>query len=187
MKRTEERGFTLVEMLIVVTISAILLAIGVPSMRSFLERNAVSGQVNTLMGTIALARSEAVKRNGRVVVCRSENADSSDSPSCSGTDSDWKTGWITFLDRDGNGAYDAAQGDVLLKVQAAFGDSGGINKSGASVLRFRNTGLLATSGSTFTFRSASQTAARQQCVTVSTTGRARTVKSGESGCQVGVP
>jgi type IV fimbrial biogenesis protein FimT len=190
MERTGKNGFTLIEMLVVIAISAILLAIGVPSMNSFLERNAVSGQVNTLLGTVALARSEAIKRNGPVTVCRSENAETSDTPSCAGSGSnDWKIGWMTFLDRDGNGAFDPTQGDVLISVQGAFGDSnsGGIRKNATNTLRFRNTGLLSSSSTTFTFQSASKTPSRQQCVTISATGRARLIASGKSGCEVNTP
>ena len=179
MERIGRNGFTLIEMLVVITISAVLLGIGVPSMKSFLERNAVSGQVNALLGTLALARSEAVKRNGPVTICRSDNAESNDTPSCASSGNNWKSGWIAFLDRNGNGAYDPAQGDVLISVQGPFGDnnSGGISKNATNTLRFRNTGLLVGVGTTFTFESASKTPDRRRCIAVSATGRARVISN----------
>jgi type IV fimbrial biogenesis protein FimT len=63
-----ERGFTLIEALVVLSIVAIVLAIGAPNL-SFLiaSMNARSASFD-LIGDLALARSEAIKRNGVVTV-----------------------------------------------------------------------------------------------------------------------
>jgi prepilin-type N-terminal cleavage/methylation domain-containing protein len=67
------RGFTLVELLVVMTISAILIAAAVPSFVWFMATSRTSDSTNTLLAGLQLARSEAIRRNMVVVVCRSLN------------------------------------------------------------------------------------------------------------------
>ena len=44
MKKTGTSGFTLIEMMVVISITAILVALAIPSMRDMAERNAIAGQ-----------------------------------------------------------------------------------------------------------------------------------------------
>lgn len=74
-------GFTLLEMLVVVTLLAIGLAIVTPSFRSFLDGQLVKGMAYDLTADLLLARSEALKRNATVQVRYS--------------DSSWSSGWTT--------------------------------------------------------------------------------------------
>ena len=75
--RTDQKrattGFTLIELLVVIAISAILLAVGVPSFSYMIDRNRVAGEVNEMLADLALTRSEALARRGRVIMCRSTN------------------------------------------------------------------------------------------------------------------
>src|SRR5687767_13538734 len=57
------RGFTLVELIITVAILAVLMAVGVPSFRAFVQNQKVKSASFELMSALVLARSEAVKRN----------------------------------------------------------------------------------------------------------------------------
>jgi type IV fimbrial biogenesis protein FimT len=83
------RGFTLIELLVSLTVAGILFAIAVPAFRSFLQNDRDTGQINSLVGSLGYARSEAVKRasaNG-VAIC----------PSADGQNCDlgpWTEGWI---------------------------------------------------------------------------------------------
>lgn len=183
MKKVGASGFTLIEVMVVVSITAILLTLGIPSMRSLIERNAVSGQVNAFIGSATLARSEAIKRNANVVMCRSANADTTDTPTCTNSGTDWKSGWIVFLDRNADGQFQLAQGDVVLRVQGAHTDSGGIEQNAFRKLRFRNTGLLSTGASQFTFNSVSLTADQQRRICVLITGRARLIDNAIDQCE----
>ncbi|MEQ8231741.1 MAG: GspH/FimT family pseudopilin [Gammaproteobacteria bacterium] len=90
-----QRGFTIIELMAVVAVLGILLAIGVPSFRALLADNRIVSQLNQFSSTLALARSEAVKANRRVVVCPS-----TDGASCA-SGVDWDVGWISFIDRGG--------------------------------------------------------------------------------------
>ncbi|MEG0920754.1 MAG: GspH/FimT family protein [Comamonas sp.] len=175
-------GFTLIETMIVIAIIAILAMIGMPAMKSMVERNAVAGQVNSMIGALTIARSEAIKRNASVVMCRSADAEITSTPKCS-TGSNWESGWLVFVDRDGNRQFSAANGDVLLRVQGEFKDSGGISQYGRAItLVFRGTGILQSNPTGFTFASVSQTSSQQRKVCVGKTGRARSTRDDMDFC-----
>jgi type IV fimbrial biogenesis protein FimT len=92
MKR--HQGFTLIELMTSLTVAGILAAIAVPAFNSFLQNDRDTGQVNSLVGSLSYARSEAVKRastNG-ITVCQSL-----DSVNCDA--GPWTEGWIvTYID-----------------------------------------------------------------------------------------
>ncbi len=87
-----QAGFTLVELLVALAVAAILLAVGVPSFRSTIASNRLTSTTNDLVGTLAQARSEAIKRGTRVTVCMS-----ADGEKCAQTGT-WAQGWISFVD-----------------------------------------------------------------------------------------
>lgn len=64
--RAAARGFTIVEILVVLGVSSILMAIAVPTMRSFIENSRIRAASESLQNGITLARNEAVRRNERV-------------------------------------------------------------------------------------------------------------------------
>jgi len=120
-KNPGARGFTLIELLIVLTIAAVLLAIGMPSFRDFVRETRAGSAMGTLNADIQLARSEAVKRNSRVLLCARASATSS---SCIGAPSTsaWMNGWLVCYDRNSDGACDAstAAEPNPIKVQGAL-------------------------------------------------------------------
>lgn len=186
-KKAANRGFTLIEILVVVSIVAVLLGLGVPSMREAIERNTVSGHINTFIGGLRYARSEAIRAGVPVVMCQSINAETS-APTCAAAGGDgWARGWLIFVNRDldaGN-VYSAAGGDTLLKAQGALSGSGGIAQvSGATVTKFvfRPTGLLSAGASSYTFNSASLASTQQRLVCISMQGRARILTDSFAAC-----
>ena len=107
-------GFTLIELMITISIAAILLAIGIPSMRDMIQQNRLTGNVNEFVAANMLARSEAIKRGTPVTLCRSVNAESaSGSNACSGTAGDWNTGWIVVVPND-----DSPKNEILARQRA---------------------------------------------------------------------
>ncbi|UCE32509.1 MAG: GspH/FimT family pseudopilin [Burkholderiales bacterium] len=65
---THASGFTLVEMLITMAIFAILTATALPSLKDFVANQRVRSVATDLHTSLLRARSEAIKRNGNVVV-----------------------------------------------------------------------------------------------------------------------
>jgi type IV fimbrial biogenesis protein FimT len=104
-------GVTLIELMVVLAISAILLAIGVPMMSTFVDRNRVATQVNELIADIALTRSEALARRGRVILCRSADPTAAGAQ-CDAAATDWNSGWIVFVDNTAAGDPDPFQRDT---------------------------------------------------------------------------
>ena len=64
--RGHERGFTLIEMMIAVTVTGILLVLAVPALRGVLENTRIRANAESLKYGMDLARQEAVRRNTQV-------------------------------------------------------------------------------------------------------------------------
>ncbi|WP_082458222.1 GspH/FimT family pseudopilin [Methyloglobulus morosus] len=85
-QRSKTLGFTLLELMITITIAAILVGIAVPNFMSVIQSNRLTTSANAFVTAMNLARSEAIKR-GQIVVVREIG-------------SDWKNGWQVFVDID---------------------------------------------------------------------------------------
>ena len=88
-------GFTLVELLIVVSIMAILVAMSVPSFSRIVLNQQISDERQTLYDGLRLARAEAVRRAAMITLCKSSNAQT-----CGGTGATWDQGWLIFVDQN---------------------------------------------------------------------------------------
>ena len=107
-------GITIVELVVSLAVVAILVTSGVPAFSNFIQSNRLGKSSFDLFVTINLARSEAVKRRTRVVLCRTANPMAT-TPSCGGTPNTWTTGWLVFASGDGNNTYEVAT-DTLLGI-----------------------------------------------------------------------
>ncbi len=96
------RGFTAVELMVTMSVLAILAAMAVPSYHALQKRSQVDAALHLLTSHFASARIAAITHNVPVVVCPSQG---------DGTcrqDSDWSKHWLTFRDPDGNRQPDEA-------------------------------------------------------------------------------
>lgn len=82
-KSSHERGFSLMELLISVSIMVILATIGIPSFVSYTATQDSKRGAQTLYASLLTARAEALKRNANVYVHAN-----------GGNSSDWGNGWI---------------------------------------------------------------------------------------------
>jgi type IV fimbrial biogenesis protein FimT len=118
--RRRRSGFTLIELIMTITVGAILLAIGVPSFKYVTSANRASSEINALLGDMQFARGEAIKEGVTVTICAAANG----APPCLGTTA-WQSGWIVFSDFAGTGVFGGT--DVLLKMQKTFSSTDVLN------------------------------------------------------------
>lgn len=101
-------GFTTLELMITLSIGAILATIAVPSYQSMMVQSRLTTQLNEFLTAIHYSRSEAVKRGMRVTMCKSSSGDA-----CA-TGSSWQDGWLIFSDSGTVGTIDGT--DQILRV-----------------------------------------------------------------------
>jgi type IV fimbrial biogenesis protein FimT len=135
---TTQRGYTLIELMITITVLGLLLGVAVPSFLDTVRNNRLITQNNEFIGSLNVARSEALKRSGSVSVCASV-----DQLTCSGS-TNWSTGWIVFNDANANGILDAGDGlNPLLQATGAAPPEFTMNAT-RSFVRFAPSGMAAT-------------------------------------------
>lgn len=136
MKLGRSKGFTLLELLVTITVAAVILGLGVPSFRSVIQNNRATTHTNDLVTALNLARSEATRRAAAVTVCSSTNG-----VACSASN-DWSTGWIV-VDNANNvlrawpersGGANVVTGNV---AQLRFLARGSLAGGGAPLLQVR--------------------------------------------------
>lgn len=94
------RGFTLVELLMSLAIAATLVFAGVPAYQHWLGQYQLNNQAQFMAGAFNEARSEAIRRNLRVTLCKTRDGSTCDE------DARWEQGWIMFVDQNENGDLD---------------------------------------------------------------------------------
>jgi len=94
------RGFTLIELMIAVGLSALLLSMAVPALNTFTTNARQTAAINDFVASMHIARSTAITTNFRVTVCASAGGANCEAVS-------WDQGWIVFGDRDSDQAVDA--------------------------------------------------------------------------------
>lgn len=178
------RGFTLIELMVVIALVAVIVGLAVPSFARLASAAAISSGVNQFLADMRFARSEAVRRGGGVVLCRSDDPESSDAACSASPDiQGWASGWIIFHDRDGNGQRNSDED--LLRVQARHSGIDTIATGGTPTLfRFAATGRLLAPGpvASLQFGGSNLQPDIRRVVCVNAGGRARIAGDGTATC-----
>ena len=174
-------GFTLVELISAVGVMAILAALAMPSIARIVDSTRLTAISNDFLSSVYLARSEAVKRNRPVGLCKSATG-----VSCTSTGG-WEQGWIVFHDPNNNGSADAGEA-VVHHTQAlpqGFKLSGNLNVAKyISFTPFGRTRMVsgAFQAGTLTLCKANGTEIGAREIVINHVGRARVNKRSISAC-----
>ena len=133
------RGFTLLELIIVLIISMLLITIGIPGFTTLIQNNRLTSVASTIQNNLTFARSQSVSLMNYVTVCPLQNN------SCS---NNWITGFDVFIDGDQSKTYNS--GDVLLKSGDSFNSNDTLVFPG-SAITFTPDGQITGSSATFRY------------------------------------
>lgn len=169
-------GFTLVELMVVITIVAILMGLGAPSYRYVTNSNRISAEVNGLLGDLQFARSEAIKEGGTVTVCPPDKT----LTTC-GNSNTWDQGWIVT-------SLNVTPG--VLRVQKPFATTQDtfVATGGQTAITFDRNGfasaqpVLLNGSVVVRLTTTPNNQQWQRCVETIVGGAIATEKFGEGGC-----
>ena len=179
------KGFTLIELMIVIAIAAILMTLAAPSFSLMINNSKVTSATNEFIGSLNLARSEALKRSNNVSVCKSNIAFTA----CDTTASTFTTnGWIVFTDACGvTGLLDSvaatattpACNDLAIKVgesddQISIRENVSAGTADIDFVTYNLSGRVAGTPPAFAVKTVTgNTSVKQNKVSISRIGRVR--------------
>jgi type IV fimbrial biogenesis protein FimT len=168
-------------MLVVMVISALLVMTALPSFARLVASIQLTSASNVFVSGLHVARSEAIKRNGRVVLCKT-----ADGLSCV-TAGGWEQGWMIFHDANNNSLRENAEQIIHreLALPTNLRLTGNLNLS--SYVSFASTGAtkLASGGfqaGTLTLCRQSLTVSEARQIILNAAGRPRVQKSTLANC-----
>jgi type IV fimbrial biogenesis protein FimT len=131
-------GFTILELMVGITVMGVLLGIGVPAFNDIIRNNRTAAQTNELVAALTIARSEATKRGLPVSVCAANTARTA----CAAADAaSWANGWLIYTDRLGTpGTVDTD--DEILQTSEPVSGGLGVTSNAVGFVRFGANGAL---------------------------------------------
>jgi type IV fimbrial biogenesis protein FimT len=170
-------GFTLIELMIALSIVIILMAIGIPSFQSIITSSNISAESNALLGDLQYARSQAIKQGLPVRVCAA-NTNGSAPYTCSGSSS-WSGGWVTYTDNSPTNTV----ANSALRVQQPWTSTDTMTSTSTTALSsvsFNNFGFSTIKGSVTISPLSGSVTSKTVCVSV--VGNVQVVAGGDSVC-----
>ncbi len=163
---TQQRGYTLLELLTTLTALLILSSLALPSFSSMVRRTQGETVIYALISAAQLARSSAITRREAVVFCASSNQ-----LTCS---DDWTKGAIVFADPNNNRQVD--RDETLLSTLPPTPEGSSLVMRAAlnkQYLRYMSSGLLENTAGSFIYCPAKATERDARNVIFNRTGRLR--------------
>lgn len=129
-KNKNNKGFTVLEIIISMTVVGIMVALASPSISEFVKNNRIYTSSKILNADVSYAKSEGMRGIGNVVMSPIDG-------------DDFTGGWRIFIDVNGNNSYDEGT-DTLLRIQEGFGEPLTVTASGQDFISFNAYGENAT-------------------------------------------
>lgn len=98
-----QQGLSLIETLVVLAVLALLLGLAVPGMAGWRARQGLQALTEEVWSDLVLARSQALVRQQRVVLCPAAAEQRCD------PQGQWQQGWLVFLDSNHTGQREAQE------------------------------------------------------------------------------
>lgn len=120
-QKNKVKGFTIVELMIVIAIAAILLALAVPSFQQAIAISRLRTTTDQMIASLNGARSEALKTGSRVTICRANSAITQCETNAT---LGWQTGWLQFNDKtrvEPNASIDTDENVTLVQQTLSNG------------------------------------------------------------------
>lgn len=151
----KQSGLTLIEIMVAVAILTVLVTIALPQVGDMVTSNTTTAHYNKIVGSLNVARSEAVKRNETIRLCAGDTA------ACNVTN--WEDGWVIL-----------AADDTILKVFDPLDDyTLRLSESASTdMLTYRPNGTLGDTTATFTLCDKTNQASNARAVNVNLLGQA---------------
>ncbi len=139
------KGFTLIELMVSVSITSILSCIAIPNFNDFITKMRVDNEISTLNRLLFLARNTAINSSKVVTICPLNNA-----LKCT---NNWQQELSVFIDDNANGIYEPTLKEHLLKVKTSIKKGDKLHYAlGRTNIMFAPTGHLSGWGKNGTFR-----------------------------------
>jgi type IV fimbrial biogenesis protein FimT len=158
MRRRSARGFTILELMVVLAIAGIMVAYALPEMKDLVISNRMKTLSLDVYTSMTMARSESIKRNANNV-------------SVIANAGGWQNGWKVCVDANSNGACDS--GEVVLVENEAVDASLTLTNTGGTVVTYSRDGRVS-GASSFRILAASYPNSSKlpmRCVEVNASGR----------------
>lgn len=136
--RSALRGFTAIELLVVVSIVAVLAALAAPSFTPLIDSWRVRQATDSMRDTLLLARSEGIKRAGGIGIQKLPKT----TPGCTlaNTNEEWGCGWFVFEDSNYDGKWQATE--TRLQTVTTPANINVIHKSGGAYIKVDRYGMM---------------------------------------------
>jgi len=110
-----QRAFSLYDALVALTVVSTVATVAVPSFQQLTFSQRMTGAVNSMVTALHLARSEAINRRARAILCPSVDGRVCHNGGSGSTV--WEEGYLLYIDHNGNHVFDAD--DMAVWVFAA--------------------------------------------------------------------
>lgn len=137
------RGYTLVELVMVMAVLAVLVGIGVPGLRGLILTQRIKNASFDVFSTLTFARSAAITRNGTVTIAP--------------VSGNWSNGWTI-----------SEAGGTVIRRQDALSN---VTISGPAAVSYNAMGRLNSAVSAFSLNAAGVTGSNLRCISIDLSGR----------------